>query len=68
MVRCGICNQLTKPGEKPVTLVAETRIKVYPKREEAMRTGRGMTLRWIEDPGGIGKEIVSEVKVHEACI
>ena len=67
MTRCAVCNGLTKPGEKPVRIITETRKKVYPRRDEAMRKGRGLTLRWIADPGGVGVEIVKEVLVHETC-
>lgn len=67
MIRCAGCNGLTKPGEKPVRLVTETRSKTYPRREQAMRRGRGLTLRWIPDPGGVGTEIVKEEFFHEVC-
>lgn len=68
MYRCTKCSQLSKPGEPATIVVVETRVKSYPRREQAMRRGSGATMRWIEDPGGTGVEIVREEIRHEGCV
>lgn len=67
MYRCQKCNQLSQPNEPATIVVVETRNKIYPRREKAMRRGRGKNLKWIEDPGGAGVEIVREEIRHEGC-
>lgn len=48
-------------------VVVATRAKVYSSREFAMRKGKGLTQKWIADPGGTGIEIVREEIRHEGC-
>lgn len=67
MYRCQKCNQLSQPGEPAAIVVVATRERVYPEREFAMRRGRGVRLRWIKDPGGVGTEIVQQEIQHERC-
>lgn len=55
MFICGVCGKQSKPGEKPVMTVLETRVKVYPARE------------WAGDPGGEGREVVRDVLTHKVC-
>lgn len=68
MFRCEKCKQISASGESPVRVIAETRKKVYPERPEAMKRGRGFTLRWVADPGGTGTEIVREELRHAGCV
>ena len=68
MFRCSECGDLSQPCEQPVRVIVETREKIYPARPKAIRRGSGLTLRWIEDPGGIGTEIVHEELRHTGCI
>ena len=68
MYRCQKCNQLSKPRELSTLVVVETREKIYPRREQAMQKGRGLTRRWIEDPGGVGVETVRTEIRHEGCV
>jgi hypothetical protein len=55
MFRCDECKEISKPSEKPVRVVVETRNKIYPMRPQAY------------DPGGTGTEIVREILVHSTC-
>ena len=67
MFRCNACQRLSEPNEPAVRVVVETRNKVYPPREKAMKRGSGLTARWVSDPGGVGVEIVREELRHERC-
>ena len=67
MFKCAVCKKVSNPNEPAVRAVTETREKTYPKRERAMKRGTGLTARWIEDPGGTGREIVREELRHERC-
>ena len=67
MYRCKKCQQLSQPNEPASIVIVETKARVYPRREQAMRRGHGLSLRWIEDPGGTGVEIVREEIRHERC-
>lgn len=68
MFPCGVCGQVTKPGEKATRLTVETRQATYPYREDAHKY---MDLEGKEiikdDPGGTGNEIVKEVLVCPPC-
>lgn len=68
MFRCGKCGELSDPGEKSEVLVLEYRDHVFPARGLANRWrdhGRNFTS---DDPGGRGKQIVREVRVHRRCM
>lgn len=67
MFICGKCGRQTASGEPAKRVVVETRRKVYPYREYAMKRGRGPNRRWIADPGGEGVEVVREELHHESC-
>ncbi len=68
MYRCEVCGQLSQPSEPASVVVVETREKIYPRREQAMKRGKGASMRWIEDPGGRGTEIVRQEIRHERCV
>lgn len=67
MFRCNVCKKLSKPNEPAIRVVVETRKKIYPAREKAMKRGKGLTARWVADPGGVGTETVREELHHESC-
>lgn len=67
MYRCQKCHGLSLPGELSAKVIVETRTKEYPRREYAVRVGRGMFMHWIADPGGFGVEIAREEIRHERC-
>lgn len=65
MFDCGVCGTTTKPGEKAVHQVVETRAVVYPYRTAAHPIRRDKPK---DDPGGKGIEIVREVLVCPRCV
>lgn len=71
MYRCGLCSEVVGPGERiGGRIPVEIRKKVYPFRPKAYRirdweTGR---LKWHDDPGGQGWEVVREVLACPACV
>lgn len=68
MFTCGICQEVSKPREKALHVVVETREKVYPVRRQANRfIDRSGMEQVRDDPGGTGYEIVREVLAHELC-
>ena len=67
MYRCAKCKKLSKLNEPATRVVVETRTKVYPYREKAVRIGRGKFSRWIPDNGGTGVEVVREELQHDRC-
>ena len=67
MFKCAACLKSSKAGEPAVRVAVETRNKVYPAREKALKRGKGLTARWIADPGGVGTEIVREELRHDLC-
>lgn len=68
MFTCGICTKHSKPGEKALHVVVETREKVYPERKSVNHfIDRNGIPQTRDDPGGTGREIVREVLAHELC-
>lgn len=76
MFRCGVCEEVSKPGEKPVMKVTKTAPVTYPFRHDANSnvvrakevTGEVYFRRIIrDDPGGTGTRIVKEVMTHSSC-
>lgn len=64
MFRCQLCGKNSKPYEKAQMFVTETREKEYAQRD-GVYSKEGEKF---PDPGGIGREIVSEVKIHLNCL
>jgi hypothetical protein len=70
MFRCGNCKGVSKPGEKPIRLVVESREKVYDPRFKMKRVNRDGWTRTENvciDPGGRGHEIVREINACADC-
>jgi hypothetical protein len=67
MVKCFGCKKLTKPGEKPVRRVIETRKVKYPFRKDAHPVIKDGKRDYRDDPGGEGIEIAKEVLVCKEC-
>ncbi len=69
MYRCDLCGVVVQPNTPARKLVTETRRKVYSERHESNRIriqGKKKPLH-VSDPGGVGWEVVREVKVCRAC-
>ena len=69
MYRCELCGVVVQPNTPCRKLVVETRRKVYTERRDSNRIriqGKKKPMH-IGDPGGVGWEIVREVKVCRAC-
>jgi hypothetical protein len=69
--RCQACLQVVPPRTAAQRIVVETRVKRYPFREKAVRrvlwkNGR-RKVELLDDPGGIGPEIVRELTVCPHC-
>lgn len=68
MFKCGLCNESSKPTEKAVHVVIETRKVVYPFRQGVNRfTNLEGEKMESDDPGGRGLEIVKEILAHKSC-
>jgi len=71
MFTCGVCKHLIGPGVNIGGRVpVKTRLKTYPFRRNAFRIRDHETnkMRWVDDPGGSGWEIVREILVCNDCI
>jgi hypothetical protein len=68
MYRCEICKQVVPPRTKAYRIPVKTRLRHYPYRKEAIpiidEKGK---RKLIDDPGGVGYEIVEEVLACPAC-
>lgn len=58
MFKCEKCGTDSVLGERPTRVVIATRKREYPEFRRANGT---------HDRGGVGREIVQEVIVHDAC-
>lgn len=67
MYRCDLCNRIVAAGTRAVTIVLETRPRLYPRRPKANRIHKNGKTEHTDDPGGKGTEIVREVKVCPFC-
>lgn len=69
--RCEVCNKPAPAGTSCNKKVSRIRHRVYSEREYAKRTivyEKGKKKKkWIPDPGGVGWEIVSEVRCCPSC-
>ena len=71
MFLCQQCGAVTPPRTSAELAVVESRPKVYPFRREVQRELIHDERRkaWVkrDDPGGVGREIVREIRVCQAC-
>lgn len=67
MFKCAINGQVSKPGEKPVRVVLETRPKIYYKRVKTKEKDEFGVPIFVDQQIGEGFEIVKEILVrHDA--
>ena len=77
MFRCQLCREVVPPNTRPIRRVVETRDRQYPFRPKANRFKRKPRaddpdrkkgrVRYSDDPGGSGREIVREALLCAAC-
>ena len=75
MYICQLCGVQVPSGVHERKLVLETRVRSYPRREkvhtfsshEECRAKRKHRKR-VDDPGGVGREIVRELRVCPAYV
>jgi hypothetical protein len=72
MFRCQLCGKLVLPRTSAQGLVVRKRVKKYPFRLEANRVVRltengKRKERLVDDPGGLGSEIVRELMICPGC-
>ena len=75
MFRCQLCSCVVPPRTRARRVVIATRARRYAFRREAnvhrymeMKNGRPKHKEELtDDPGGLGQEIVREIKVCPAC-
>jgi hypothetical protein len=65
--RCQICGEIVPAKTSAIRQVVETRKRQYPFREKAHQVQRDRQTKKIDDPGGVGSEIVREILVCPAC-
>jgi hypothetical protein len=68
MYRCGLCAVAVSPKTPALRQVTKTREVVFQPRPGVNRVidERGK-VRWVDDPGGIGTQIVSELLACKVC-
>ena len=77
MFRCQLCREVVPLNTRPIGRVVETRDRQYPFRPNANRFKRKPRagdpdrkkgrIRYADDPGGFGREIVREVLLCAVC-
>ena len=77
MFRCQLCREVAPPNTRPIRRVVETRDRQYPFRPKANRFKRKPRaddpdrkkgrIRYRDDPGGSGREIVREALLCAGC-
>jgi hypothetical protein len=74
--RCQLCREVVPSNTRPIRRVVETRERQYPFRLKANRIKRKRRpdeprgtkrVRYRDDPGGSGREIVRELALCAAC-
>jgi hypothetical protein len=70
--RCQVCCQVVPSGVPAQRVVVRTRAKKYPYRPEVNRVVRldrrgKPKVIFVDDPGGVGREIAQELVVCPAC-
>src|SRR5215475_10783920 len=69
MFRCDICGSVVPPRTPCNRIVVETRPAEYAARprvhwQPPRAGGKG---KWVDDPGGLGTEIVCELRACDEC-
>jgi len=69
LFRCEVCSTVVPPLISCHRLVIAERAVVYPSRKEVhyhppRDGGRG---KWVDDPGGVGREIIREIRTCPSC-
>jgi len=69
MFVCDVCGSVALPGTPSHRIVVETREVDHPPRPDAHRRPRppGGKIKWLDDPGGRGSQIVRELRACEPC-
>ena len=67
MYRCESCREVVAAGVKQVREVVEVRVHQHPAREEVNRVVKNGRVKWRDDPGGFGTQIVRERVVCPGC-
>ena len=65
MYRCEVCQETSQPREKMELVVTQTRPATYPYRRNVFFDKDAK--RYYDDPGGAGRETVTEIRAHEMC-
>lgn len=67
MYRCESCKKVVGPAVPSHRVTVATRFTTYPVRPQVHRQRLNGKTRWVDDPGGVGEEIVREQQVCSAC-
>ena len=67
MYRCQICGGVVPAHSPAIRQVVETRRREYPFRSKANPFRKDGKVEKTDDPGGVGREIVREILVCQAC-
>lgn len=70
--RCDKCRKPVKPGTDCNLVAVATRTRHYPFRKAVNRPIKYVEngkpkVRFPDDPGGVGREVVTELKLCPAC-
>lgn len=68
MFKCPISRTSSRPGEKPVKVVLETRPRVYYKRVKSKEKDADGLPIWLDIKIGEGFEIVKEIMVRQEAL
>ena len=68
MYKCQICKKIASPGTKSFRIPVQFRNRKYPERESVFRVRRDGKEKLVDDPGGVGREIVREVTACPECV
>ncbi len=64
MFKCENCGQSTNPRIKQISEIVETRLASHPPRDRIHNHGEE---GYVDDPGGVGTQIVKEIKIGPCC-
>lgn len=67
MYICALCGCRVGPNVPLLKRIAETRSVRYPRREEVNCIRKDGKLKYTDDPGGVGREIVEEQNLCPDC-
>lgn len=68
MFKCPISRTSSRPGEKPVKVVLETRPRTYYKRVKSKEKDADGLPIWVDVEIGRGFEIVKEIMVRQEAL